>query len=75
MAHRGGQHGPARFLDRLHVVDVWGWTARIMLKKGTTAQHAISQISAIESGLGLRPGSARVIPDPTRAGRFTLRVI
>ena len=57
------------------MVDVWGWTARIMLKKGTTAQHAISQISAIESGLGLRPGSARVIPDPTRAGRFTLRVI
>jgi S-DNA-T family DNA segregation ATPase FtsK/SpoIIIE len=57
------------------VVDVWGWTARVILKKGTTSAHAVNQIPAIESGLGIRPGSARVIPDPERADRFILRVI
>jgi S-DNA-T family DNA segregation ATPase FtsK/SpoIIIE len=57
------------------VVDVWGWTARVILKKGATAAHAVSQIPAIESGLGIRPGTARVIPDPGRADRFILRVI
>jgi len=57
------------------VVDVWGWTARVILKKGTTTEQAISRISAIESGLGLRPGSALVIPAPNRADRFVLRVI
>jgi S-DNA-T family DNA segregation ATPase FtsK/SpoIIIE len=57
------------------VVDVWGWTARVVLKKGTTTDQAISKTLAIESGLGIRPGSARVIPDPERADRFVLRVI
>ena len=57
------------------VVDVWGWTARVILKKGTTAEQAISKTPAIESGLGIKPGSARVIPDPERADRFVLRVI
>jgi len=57
------------------VVDVWGWTAKVALRKGTTAEHAIVQIPAIESGMGLRPGSARVFPDEHRADRFTLRVI
>ncbi len=57
------------------VVDVWGWTARVILKKGTTAAQAIDKLPAIESGLGLRPGSARAIPDPDKANRFTLRVI
>jgi S-DNA-T family DNA segregation ATPase FtsK/SpoIIIE len=57
------------------VVDVWGWTARVILKKGTTSAHAVSQLSAIESGLGIRSGSARVIPDPARADRFIQRVI
>jgi len=57
------------------VVDVWGWTAKVMLRKGTTAEHAVSQIPNIESGLGLRRGSARVFPDEERADRFTLRVI
>ncbi|HEV2375164.1 MAG TPA: FtsK/SpoIIIE domain-containing protein [Streptosporangiaceae bacterium] len=56
------------------VVDVWGWTARVALRKGTTAAHAVNQVPAIESGLGLRPGSARVIPDPAKADRFILRV-
>lgn len=57
------------------VVDVWGWTARIAIKKGITAEQAIGKVTAIESGLGLRPGSARAIPDPDKADRFTLRVI
>jgi DNA segregation ATPase FtsK/SpoIIIE, S-DNA-T family len=57
------------------VVDVWGWTARVVLKRGATAEQAISKTPAIESGLGIRPGSARVIPDPERADRFILRVI
>jgi S-DNA-T family DNA segregation ATPase FtsK/SpoIIIE len=57
------------------VVDVWGWTARVGLRKGTTAGQAIDRLAAIESGLGLRPGSARAIPDPDKADRFTLRVI
>jgi DNA segregation ATPase FtsK/SpoIIIE, S-DNA-T family len=57
------------------VVDAWGWTARVILRKGTTAAQAINQLPAIESGLGLRPGSARAIPDLARADRFTLRVI
>jgi len=57
------------------VVDVWGWTARVMLRKGTTADEAINKLPSIESGLGLRPGSARAIPDPDKADRFTLRVI
>lgn len=57
------------------VVDVWGWTARVILRKGTTAAQAIDKLPAIESGLGLRPGSARAIPDPDRADKFTLRVI
>ncbi len=57
------------------VVDVWGWTARVILRKGTTAEQAIDKLPAIESGLGLRRGSARAIPDPDKADRFTLRVI
>ena len=44
--------------------DAWGWTARVILRKGTTAAQAINQIPAIESGLGMRPGSVRAIPDP-----------
>jgi len=57
------------------VVDAWGWTARIILKKGATTEQAISKIPAIESNLGLRPGSVRVFPDKTRADRFEMRVI
>lgn len=57
------------------VVDAWGWTARVMLRKGTTTAHAITRIPAIESGLGLRPGSVRVFPDEKRADRFIMRVV
>jgi len=57
------------------VIDAWGWTGRIILRKGTTAAQAISQLPAIESGLGIRPGTARAIPDTARADRVILRVI
>jgi S-DNA-T family DNA segregation ATPase FtsK/SpoIIIE len=57
------------------VVDTWGWTAHVILKRGTTAAHAIAKIPEIESGLGLRPGSVRVFPDVKRAGRFIMRVV
>ena len=57
------------------VVDTWGWTARVILKKGMTAAHAIGKIPEIESGLGLRPGSVRVFPDRRRADQFTMRVV
>lgn len=57
------------------VVDVWGWTARVILKRGTTTAHAIARIPEIESGLGLRPGSVRVFPDGKRADRLILRVV
>jgi DNA segregation ATPase FtsK/SpoIIIE, S-DNA-T family len=55
--------------------DKWGFTARVILRKGTTAAQAINQIPAIESGLGMRPGSVRALPDPHRADRFILRAI
>jgi len=57
------------------VADAWGWTARVILKKGTTTDDAVAKIPAIESGLGVRRGSVRVTPDDSRADRFTLRVI
>jgi DNA segregation ATPase FtsK/SpoIIIE, S-DNA-T family len=56
-------------------VDAWGWTARIMLKKGTTTAQAITRIPDIESGLELRPGSVRIFPDGKQANRLTMRVV
>jgi S-DNA-T family DNA segregation ATPase FtsK/SpoIIIE len=56
------------------VVDAWGWTARIILRKGTTVAHAIARIPDIESGLELRPGSVRIFPDGTHANRLVMRV-
>jgi S-DNA-T family DNA segregation ATPase FtsK/SpoIIIE len=55
--------------------DALGWTARVILRKGSTAEDAVAKIPAIESGLGVRRGSVRVILDASRADRFTLRVI
>jgi S-DNA-T family DNA segregation ATPase FtsK/SpoIIIE len=57
------------------VVDVWGWTARAVLKKGATSHQVTTKIPDIESGLELRPGSVRITPDPDRANRLTMRVI
>src|SRR5260370_36995613 len=52
------------------VADAWGWTGRIILRKGTTAAQAISQLPAIESGLRTRPGTAPRVPPhgPARPG-------
>ena len=55
--------------------NTWGFTARVILRKGTTAVQAINQVPAIESGLGIRPGSVRALPDPARADAVILRVI
>ena len=57
------------------VADAWGWTARVILRKGTSAEDAIAKIPAIESGLGVRRGSIRVFPDDSRADAVILRVI
>ena len=57
------------------VVDAWGWTARVLLRKGATTEQVISKIPALESNLGLRPGSMRVFRDDKRADRFIMRVI
>jgi S-DNA-T family DNA segregation ATPase FtsK/SpoIIIE len=56
------------------VVDTWGWTARVILRKGETPQHAIAKIPEIESALGTRPGSVHIAPDESRADAFTMRV-
>jgi S-DNA-T family DNA segregation ATPase FtsK/SpoIIIE len=57
------------------VVDTWGWTARVILRKGTTIAQAIARIPDIESGLELRPGSVRLFPDGKRANRLVMRVV
>lgn len=56
------------------VVDTWGWTARVILRKGTTSEQAIAQVPAIESALGTRKGSIRIIPDDGHAGTVFMRV-
>jgi S-DNA-T family DNA segregation ATPase FtsK/SpoIIIE len=55
--------------------DAWGWTARVLLRKGKTTEQVIGKIPVLESNLGLRPGSMRIFPDRKRADRFTMRVI
>ncbi len=57
------------------VVDAWGWTARVILRKGTTVAQAIARIPDIESGLELRPGSVRISPDGKHANRLVMRVV
>jgi S-DNA-T family DNA segregation ATPase FtsK/SpoIIIE len=55
--------------------DKWGFTGRLILRKGMTAVQAINQVPQIESALGTKPGSVRAIPDPARADRVILRVM
>jgi S-DNA-T family DNA segregation ATPase FtsK/SpoIIIE len=57
------------------VVDAWGWTARVILRKGTTVAQAIARIPDIESGLELRPGSVRIFPDGKHANHLVMRVV
>ncbi len=55
------------------VVDLWGWHARISLRRGQTATDVIAKAPALESGLGTRPGAVRVEPDP--ADHCLIRVL
>jgi S-DNA-T family DNA segregation ATPase FtsK/SpoIIIE len=49
--------------------NAWGFTARVILRKGTTAVQAVNEVPAIESGLGIRPGSVRASrPRPRGCG-------
>ena len=57
------------------VVDLWGWRARIGLRRGQTVADVLTRVQAIESGLGTRPGALRVEPDPARADHCTIRVL
>ena len=57
------------------VVDLWGWRARVGLRRGQTVGDVLDKLPAIESGLGTRPGAVRIHPDPDRADRFVLRVL
>ena len=57
------------------MVDVWGWRARIRLRRGQTVADALAKLPAIESSLGTRPGAARIEADPAHADRFILRVL
>ncbi len=58
------------------VVDMWGWRARFRLARGQTIDDVRAKLSAIESGLGVFRGAARVYPTPDDlAHRFELRVL
>ncbi|MGH3611416.1 MAG: hypothetical protein ACRDRK_02095, partial [Pseudonocardia sp.] len=57
------------------VVDLWGWRARIGLRRGQTASDLVNRVPALESGLGSRPGAVRVEPDPGRADHALIRVL
>ncbi len=57
------------------VVDLWGWRARIGLRRGQTAADVIAKVPALESGLGTRPGAVRVEPDTARADHCLIRVL
>jgi S-DNA-T family DNA segregation ATPase FtsK/SpoIIIE len=57
------------------VVDLWGWRARIGLRRGQTATDVIAKMPALESGLGTRPGAVRIEPDPARADHCLIRVL
>jgi S-DNA-T family DNA segregation ATPase FtsK/SpoIIIE len=58
------------------VVDMWGWRARFRLGRGQTIDDVRARLAAIESGLGVFRGAARVYPTPDGlAHRFELRVL
>jgi S-DNA-T family DNA segregation ATPase FtsK/SpoIIIE len=57
------------------VVDLWGWHARVKLRRGQTVADLIAKTPALESGLGTRPGAVRVEADPDHANRALVRVL
>ncbi|MDX2974323.1 FtsK/SpoIIIE domain-containing protein [Kribbella solani] len=57
------------------VIDKWGWTARIRLRRGQTYGDAVKALPELESALGARIGSARAEPVKDNASQFTLRLV
>lgn len=58
------------------VADTWGWRVRFRLARGQTIDDVRAKLPAIESGLGVFCGAARVYPTPDDlAHRFELRVL
>ena len=57
------------------VVDLWGWRARVKLRRGQTVADLIAKTPAIESGLGTRHGAVQVEADPEHADQALVRVL
>jgi S-DNA-T family DNA segregation ATPase FtsK/SpoIIIE len=57
------------------MVDLWGWRARLALKRGQTVADVVNKLPAIESGLRVRPGSVRVEADPARADHCLIHIL
>ncbi|TDC14511.1 FtsK/SpoIIIE domain-containing protein [Kribbella albertanoniae] len=57
------------------VMDKWGWTARIKLRRGQTYSDVVKQLPELESALGARIGGTRAEPVPDDASQFTLRLV
>lgn len=56
------------------IVDAWGYTARVALRRGMSARSAIARSDEIASMLGVRPNSVRVTADPDREDHVIVRV-
>ncbi|TFE30428.1 cell division protein FtsK [Frankia sp. B2] len=56
------------------VVDAFGYTARVALRRGMSARTAIGRADEIASMLGVRPNSVRVTADPDREDHVIVRV-
>lgn len=57
------------------VMDKWGWTARIRLRRGQTYSDVVKALPDLESALGARVGSTRAEPVNDDASQFTLRLV
>ncbi|WP_165956476.1 FtsK/SpoIIIE domain-containing protein [Kribbella antibiotica] len=57
------------------VIDKWGWTARIKLRRGQHWTEAMNAIPKLESAMGARNGALRVESVADDAGSFTMRMV
>jgi S-DNA-T family DNA segregation ATPase FtsK/SpoIIIE len=57
------------------VLDKWGWTARIKLRRGQTFGDVVKVLPELESALGARIGATRAEPVTDDASQFTLRLV
>ncbi|MCM3882149.1 FtsK/SpoIIIE domain-containing protein [Frankia sp. R82] len=64
--------GGSRVMSAL--VDAYGYTVRVALRRGTSARTAIARADEIASMLGVRPNSVRVTGDPDREDHVIVRV-